>query len=226
MKKYFETAERRAHNNFSNYNGGGWNNFVDPYNYADGGNGMAAAKASLPYTIKVQNTTASDVSDVVLLGANANLFNATNFGNPAAIVITMLNGTVTYTEFLENIKSNPFRVGMTYVQTLAGSNSQPFEELNIEWKEPNGRAVTIPVSPALDPMQNQAGVTIINYEFPVNAFTTITTNILASTTVAYRLYPMQAADLSRSLSGQSVEKAYARPNLSQFQVPSGRGLVG
>jgi len=223
MKNYFKQAENHSMETFSNY-GGDWNSFDDQYNYANGGAGQA--KASLPFTLNVENTTASTVADVVLLGANSNLFGATNFGNPAAIVITMSNGTVTYTEFLESIKSEPFKVGMMYIQTIAGSTAQPFEQFSIEYKEPNGRLVSTPVSPAIDPMQNQTGVTIINYQYTINAFTKITTDILASTTVAYRFYPQAQMDMARSLAGQSVDKMYTKPNLSQFQVPSNRGLVG
>jgi hypothetical protein len=222
MRNYFETAENHAHENFSNYAGqGGWGNFNDPYNYASGGANQA--KASLPFIINVANSTASDVANVVILGSNANLYNATNFGNAAAITITMDNGDITYTEFLESIKSEPFKVGMMYLQS--SNTDQPFKQLTVEYREPNGRKVTLPVTPALDPMQQQAGVTVVEYEFPVNAFTEIQTTILASATLVMRLYPKTQIDISRSLSGQSVDKGFTRPNLSQFQAPTGR-LVG
>lgn len=221
MRNYFETAESHAHENFSNYAGSGWGNFVDQYNYANGGANQA--KASLPFIINVANSTASDVSGVVILGSNSNLYNATNFGNPASITITMDNGDITYTEFLESIKSEPFKVGLMYLQS--SNTSQPFKQITVEYREPNGRKVTLPVTPALDPMQQQAGVTVVEYEFPVNAFTELQTTILASATLTMRLYPKTQIDISRSLSGQSVDKGYNRPNLSQFQAPTGR-LVG
>lgn len=222
MNKYFEQAENLAHESFSNYGGDEWNNFQDPYNYANGGSEQA--KASLPFIVNVQNTTASDVANVSILGANSNTFGSTNFGNPVAIVITMDNGDITYTEFLESIKSEPFKVGLMYLQS--SNTSQPFKQLTVEYREPNGRKVTLPVTPALDPMQQQAGVTIVRYQFPVNAFTKMSTTILASATLTLRLYPMEQLDISRSLSGQNPAKGYTRPNLSQFQVPVNRGLVG
>ena len=221
MRKYFQMAQATAMNEHSNYAGNGWGNFVDPYNYANGG-GQGSAKASLPFSIQVVNSTASNVANVVILGSNSNLFNATNFGNPAAITITMDNGTVDYTQFLESIKSQPFMVGEMYIETIAGSNSQPFQTLSLAYTEPNGRTTSIPVSPRRDPMQNQNGVTIVKHSFPVNAFMEISTTILAETTVLYSLYPMSQLDLARTLSGQSIDKPFSKPNLSQFQLPQGQ----
>lgn len=222
MENYFQKAENSAFEKFSNYSGDEWNNFNDEYNYADGGSEDAAA--SLPFIINVANSTTTDVTGVKILGANSNLYNATNFGNDAAITITMDNDDVTYTEFLESIKSEPFKVGLMYLQSA--NTSQPYKQFTIAYREPNGRKVTLPVTPALDPMQQQSSVVIVRHQFPVNAFTQITTTILASATLTMRLYPSQQLDIARSLAGQSVAKGYSRPNLSQFQLPVDRGLVG
>lgn len=224
MKKYFKQAEFFAHENYSNYNGGGWNNMVDDYNYFDDydyANGSCASgsgegKSSLPFNIIIANSTTADVSSVVVLGANSNLYNASNFGNPAAITITMDNGDITYTEFLESIKSQPFKVGMMYLQS--SNTSQPFKQVTITYREPNGRKITMPITPVLDPMQQQATVTTIKYQYPVNAFTELSTTILGSATLTMRLYPMEQLDIARGLEGRSVAKPYTRPSLSQRNV--------
>lgn len=228
MENYFSDAQAFANEEYSNYDG--WDNmapdsydYADDYNYASQGVG-AEAKASLPFIINISNSTTDDVAGVVFLGANSNLFNATNFGNPAAITITMDNGNVTYTEFLESIKSQAFKVGLMYLQSE--NNSQPFKQLVLSYREPNGREVTLPVTPALDPMQQQGGVTIVRHKFPVNAFTKITTTILASASLSVRLYPSEQLDVSRGLVGRSVGKNFSKPNLSQFQFPSKGNLVG
>lgn len=223
---YFSQANNFANEDYSNYDG--WDNadsydYADDYNYASQGVGTEA-KASLPFIINLANSTTDDVADVVFLGSNSNLFGATNFGNAAAITTTMDNGNVTYTEFLESVKSEPFKVGLMYLQSA--NTSQPFKQLVITYREPNGREVTLPVSPALDPMQQQGGVTIVRHQFPVNAFTKITTTILASATLTVRLYPEEQLDISRGLSGRSVGKNFTRPNLSQFQFPTKTPLVG
>jgi len=227
MKNYFSDANAFANENYSNYNGwdsldGGGYDYADDYNYASEGVGEEA-KASLPYILNISNSTTDDVSSVVFLGTNGNLL-ASNFGNPAAITITMDNGTVTYTEFLQSITNQPFKVGLMYLQSA--NTSQPFRQLVITYKEPNGRQVTLPVSPALDPMQQQGGVTIVRHKFPVNAFTSITTTILASATLTVRFYPSEELDIARGLAGKSVGKNYTKPNLSQFQFPSKGNLVG
>ena len=113
-------------------------------------------------------------------------------------------------------------VGETHIETVSGSNSQPFQTLDITYTEPNGVAKTIPIAPRRDPMQNQNGVTILRYAFAVNAFVEISTTILASTTVDYSFYPMSQLDQARALQGQSIDKPYSKPNLSQFQMPVGQ----
>jgi hypothetical protein len=157
---------------------------------------------------------------------NANLAGnstAPAFGNAAAITITM-DGTITYAEFLQSIKSSPFKVGQVYLQS-ANAN-QPFKTLTIVNREATGRKVELPINPRLDPMQNQAGVSIVRTAFTVDAFTSISTTILGSATLTVSLYPQEVIDVARSLSGQTVAKAYSKPNLSQLQMPSSNGLVG
>jgi len=218
---YFTQAENFANENFSNYDG--WSNFADDYNYADGGS-EATALSSLPFVINIANSTTADVANVIFLNANlAGNATAPAFGNAAAITITM-DGTITYAEFLQNIKSSPFKVGEMYLQS---SNSlQPFKTLTIVNREANGRKVELPINPRLDPMQNQSGVSIVKVEFTVDAFTSVSTSLLASTTLIVSLYPKEQINVARSLSGQTVSKSYSKPNLSQLQVPNGRNLVG
>ena len=225
MKNYFDTAENFANENFSNYDGdsNGWNNFTDEYAYADGGE-QATALASLPFVINISNSTTADVANVVFLNANlAGNTSTVAFGNVAAITITM-DGTITYAELLQDIKSSPFKVGEMHLQSA--NASQPFKTLTLVQKELNGHTSSLPITPKLDPMQNQSGVSIVRVAFAVNSFTSISTTILGSATLTASLYPMEQISVSRSLSGQSVAKQYAKPNLSQLQMPSRRGLIG
>lgn len=225
MKSYFDEAEFYANENYSNASGE-WSNFdtydyFDEYNYAGGGGHSNANPASsLPYIINIQNTATTDQANVSVLGANVNI-NATNTGNPANIVITMDNGAVTYIQFLQSIISEPFRVGLMYLQSA--NALQPFRQLLIEYIEPNGRTVNTPLTPALDPMQQQSGVTVVRHMFPVNANTAISTTILASATLTLRLYPSQVLDVSRSLVGRSVDKNFSNPSeINQADQIGGR----
>lgn len=232
-RNYFLNANTSANETYSNYGGNGWNNmadsydYFDDYNYAEGdaGVGEANAKASLPFNINISNSTTNAVSNVVILNANATTAaGVTNYGNLPSITITMDNGAITYGQFLESIKSEPFKVGLIYLQS-ANAN-QPFKALTIGYTEANGRTVTLPVTPRVDPMQNQTGVTIVRYQFPINAWTSITTTILPEATLSLAIYPSTQLDTARALTGRSVAKDYVKPNLSQFQAPNGRGLVG
>lgn len=225
---YFSEAEHYASNEFSNYDGS-WDNFSDPYNYANGSGGggtndgqvysNANPANSIPYVLNIANSTTSDVSSVVILGANDNSVGATNFGNAAAITITK-QGNVNYQSFLESIKSTPFRIGMIHLQS--SNTSQPFQSLTFVNQDQNGRTLSTPIIPVLDPMQQQSGVTIIRQQFVVDAFFEIQTTILASATLTMRLFPMVEVNVARSLNARPVEKDYNRPNLSQYQG----GLIG
>ena len=218
---YFEKLENSAMENFSNYDG--WSNFTDEYNYADG-QGSAEALASLPFVINIANSTTADVADVVILDANKRAsLTAVGYGNNVAITITM-DGDISYGEFLQSIKSEPFRVGEVYLESA--NVSQPYKTLTIINREANGRELKMPVNPKKDPMQFQAGVSILKTEFTVNSFTSIKTTILGSATLIMSLYPKQQINVSRSLDGRGVSKDYSRPNLSQAQPFSNRGLIG
>lgn len=214
---YFASAERHAFNSYSNYDG--WNGFTDNYNYMDNaGVGMpsnANPSDSLPYTFQIANSTTNDVSSVVLLGANANTVGATNNGNAAAITITMQTGTLTYAQFLENVKSQPFKVGLMYLQS--SNANQPFQSLTFTQGAANGTSYTVPYSPTLDPNQNQSGVTIVRHKFTVDAWTSITTTILASATLTVKMYPMQEVNIARGIEARPVEKTYGAPNM--YQLP-------
>lgn len=229
MRDYFGEANYFANENYSNFDGNEWRYFedrydyMDDYNYANGATNFQPA-ASLPFVLNVANSTTDDVSNVVILGANENLYGATNFGNAAAITITMDDTNVTYTSFMESIKSEPFKVGL--IQLESSNSSQPYKKLEITQKDPNGRVLTTPISPVKDPMQNQAGVTNVKYQFTVNGWTKITTTILASATLTVRLYPMEQIDVARGLHGRNVAKGYAQPNLSQYLPVINRGIAG
>lgn len=216
---YFDQAYAYANNNYSNADGWGYA-VGSEYNYAEsamvGVPSNANPANSLPYVFNISNSTTDDVSSVVLLGANANTVGATNNGNPAAITITYASGNVTYAQFLENIKSQPFRVGLMHLQSA--NTSQPFQTLTITQSDANGVSNTVPITPVLDPNQNQSGVTIVRYQFTVNAWVSISTTILASATLTVLMYPMQELNVARGIDGRPVDKVYGAPTLTQLPM--------
>tara|TARA_Y100000114_G_scaffold156344_1_gene183214 strand:- start:2005 stop:2718 length:714 start_codon:yes stop_codon:yes gene_type:complete len=225
MRNYFDEAEFYANENYSNASGWsrmggpdslGYDYFggpasQNPYSYASAGGSNQNPAASLPFVINIANSSTAAVTGVKIMGANASLSaTGSNFGNVAAITITMDNGTVTYGQFLQSIISEPFRVGLMYLQSTTAN--QPFNQITISYTEPNGRVVTTPVTPALDPMQQQSGVTVVRQMFPVNANTELQTTILAEATLTLRLYPSEQLDISRTLSGLGAGKSYGAPD--------------
>lgn len=219
---YFDAAESHA-NNFSNANGQyGWQGFTgDGYNYMDNGGVGAEAPSnanpsdSLPYVIIVTNSTASAVSSVVILGANVNTGSGvTNFGNVAAITITMDSGDTTYAQFLESIKSQPFKVGLTHIE--GSSSAQTFKAWTFTEKSSNGRVTTYPVTPRLDALQQQNTVTLLKNKYTVDAWTQLSTTIVANGTLTVSIYPMNELNVARGLEGRQVEKNYAAPGLSSL----------
>lgn len=204
-----------------------WDNYSADVDYTAQGIEEPSAP-SLPFILNIKNTSTDDISNVVFLGANSNswfpLGIIPNFGNSEFINITMENGTVTYQEFLDSIKSQPFEIGMMHLQS--DNPLQPFKTLRLFFRESSGWEFDEPINPALDPMQEQAGVTIVRKKFPVNAYTEIRTTILANSELRVMMYPTEQLDLARTLVGRPVAKDYSKPDLSQFQLPSRDALVG
>jgi len=214
--RYFSRAKNHAHNNFSNYSGG-WNNLVqDRFLNADA-SVNAGVGQSEPYNFSIANGGTTNLTDVVLLGGYENTASGvTNFGNDANVTITMDNGSITYGVFLESIKSTPFNVGMIYINS--SNTSQVTKTLTVTYKESQGKTTSLPIFPKLDPMQNLNTVLKQKTQFPVDGYTKINFDLLASTTVVLSLYPMAVLDTANALVGRSAQTAYSAPKLSQFDA--------
>lgn len=230
----FFAADGFADDNFygseySNANGFADDNFYGNSYSADGGCAPAVSVSrSNPYTFNIANSAAVDISNVVLLGANQNtVLNTTNFGNTgtaAAITITQQNGAVTYAQFLQAIKTQPFLIGEMQLQS--SNTSQPFQTFTVSQTENDGRTSSVPYYPVLNPFQQQSGVAIIKQLIPVNSYTQFTFTILASATLTVRLYPAEQVDISRSVVGEPVSKPYNNPQIATqpFTLTGGKGV--
>ena len=116
MYNYFQNKENEAMGNrFYNasnddfYNGDGYYSAI-----GDGQAMMQGAEISQPYIISVANSTSSNVT-ANIFNSNQNLLpTSTNFGNAAAVTITMQNGNLTYGMFLGQIREKPFRISQIY----------------------------------------------------------------------------------------------------------------
>jgi hypothetical protein len=227
MKNRFEKEQDRLDNGFFNFEGDNFygNNYENFYGdqYNAGGNAPAAQQAppSQPFNFSIVNSTASAVT-AVILGANQNI-SATNNGNAAAITITQQNGSITYAQFLQNMLTYQFRVGLLYMySTTAG---QPFNPITVSQTDPTGPTSSLPYYPKLNGFQNQSTVGEVNCSIPVNAFTQFSISINASATLLFSLYPEVTLDVSQGLINQQPKQGRSNPMISgvPFQLLNNGG---
>tara|TARA_R110000803_G_scaffold133104_1_gene200323 strand:+ start:3246 stop:3938 length:693 start_codon:yes stop_codon:yes gene_type:complete len=205
MSKYFSDARETANESFNSMDGSEFLN-------ANGGSSAGLGGAtSQPYILNIANSTSSAVANVVVGGAYTNL-NATNFGNVAAITITMGIANLTYTEFLYQSMNKPFVVGLMYLSSA--NASQVLETLTIKQKDINGNESSKVIVPTLDPYQQQGDKIAISFNWKFDGFTSVTiASLLASATLKAYLYPAENVSTGRALTGGSVVKGFASPDI-------------
>jgi len=221
MSKYFADAREAANENFNSMNG---SEFLNANGGSSAGLGGATAQ---PYILNVANSTASAVTNVVIGGAYTNL-QATNFGNVAAITITMGIANLTYGEFLYQSMNKPFVVGLTYLSSA--NASQVLETLTIKQKDINGNESSKVIVPTLDPYQQQGDKVAISFNWKFDGFTSVTiASILASATLKAYLYPAENVSTGRALTGGSVVKGFSSPDIvkkDKVEVVGGGASLG
>lgn len=221
MSKYFADAREAANENFNSMNG---SEFLNANGGSSAGLGGATAQ---PYILNVANSTASAVTNVVIGGAYTNL-QATNFGNVAAITISMGIANLTYGEFLYQSMNKPFVVGLTYLSSA--NASQVLETLTIKQKDINGNESSKVIVPTLDPYQQQGDKVAISFNWKFDGFTSVTiASILASATLKAYLYPAENVSTGRALTGGSVVKGFSSPDIvkkDKVEVVSGGASLG
>lgn len=171
-----------------------------------------------PFIIKIRNTTASPISNVVVLGANVNLNyggsvpGSTNYGNPSGITISMGISGITYAELLFQTVTQPFTVGYTYIHTNV---SQVFETFSLQHKDANGNLVQKNLIPILDPYQKITRTVPIEdiYTIDGNAMFTFS-QVRNGVTIRLYLYPTEKINIRKILDNQNPAELYAKPIMS------------
>ena len=216
--RYFvEAKENVKDEKFLNLNG-----FVDDFEGFDdemlNADATPAEKAvtSQPYIINIENTSTADISNVKVLGANQNLVGVSNYGNNASIDITMGIANSTYAEFLFQTQSQPFTVGLTYLQSA--NASQVLETFTLQHKDSNGNLTQKTIVPILDPYQQISTSVPVKQIYSVDGNTMYTFNqILASATLKLYVYPTGKINIRRGLANMPVESAYGNPGIIKDQ---------
>jgi hypothetical protein len=231
LNKYFEDVNEFANENFFSFDGDfefadedfGFDYQSDGYS-ADGA--MAnAAPTSQPYILNVQNTTASNISNVTILGAYTFIGTTSPaFGNASGISISMGITNVSYTEFLYQSMNKPFAVGLTY--TSADVAAQVLETITVTQKDINGNISSKVLTPTIDPYQFQTDKIAFKFEYRIDGFTNLViARVLANTTLKVYFYPSETVSVSRALAGRAAVQDYGRPSVvrgTKIQIGGGR----
>ncbi len=214
--KYFSNANNFANENFSNY--GGWSSMTPTsFMNADAGVVNAGVGQSEPLNFDITNAGTVKISDVVLLGGYENTANGVNnYGNDDDITISMDNGSIDYPTYLQAVKNEAFSVGQIYL--ASDTAAQITRTITVTYKESNGKESKILINPKIDPMQNQLGALIQRTQFPINGYTKLSFDMLASASLSIALYPMVTLDPANQLVGKSAATSFTAPNLSQFRL--------
>lgn len=228
MYNYFQNKENEAMGNrFYNasnddfYNGDGYYSAMGDESQRMM---MQGAEISQPYIISVANSTSSNVSASVF-NSNVNLLpTANNFGNAAAITITMQNGNLTYGQFLGQIREKPFRISQIY--QVSTTTAQVTQALAFTTFDTFGASTNYSRAPIINPFQNQSGTSVLDYPFTVDGNTLLTFTLLASATVTFQFFPNKLYNISHGLAGRPVNVMLGNPKIAgvPYLAPSSAGV--
>ena len=176
-----------------------------------------AVKRSMPYIINITNGSTAAQSNVDVLGANQYLFNTGLQANGDLVIgsITISSGVpnISYRDLLATSQTNPFTVGQTYISSQA-TPAQVQEVFTVTTKDPNGSLLQVPISPAIDPYQQQSGILVDDTPYRIDGNTKLTiSQVLGSAVVQVRFFPADNINPGRALAGQPVGQSFADPGL-------------
>lgn len=199
---------------------------------ADGGNN---APQSQPYIITISNASGVSVTNFDVLGAYSYLNGTTMPSTPAGtvaftsgnMVVTNSGATgfsitvasaitnVTYQQFLYQSMNQPFQVGLTYIESVAGSSAQITTPLTLNTQDANGNQMLRTIIPVIDPYQQQSTIVAVKQLYAIDGFTKLTfATIFASVTFRVHFYPATNINLASGLQGAPVAQSYTNPMIS------------
>lgn len=208
-RNYFNEASMSANERYLSANGDEFEGFDDELS-ADGGE-MAQVPTSQPYIITVQNTSTVDVTNVTVLGANFNAA-ATNQGNSSAIVISLGVSNMTYTNFLYQTISQPFKVGLTYI--FSTDATQLLETFTVRHDDAQGNFAGKLMTPQYDIYQQIQTAVVLRQAYTADGNTQIIiSRLYAGKTVKINLYPADVFNSRRTLLNDSPMKKFGNPRI-------------
>lgn len=226
IRRYMREARNDANESYLHADG-----FIDDMNFTEddrffgaegGGNGNGGgAQTSQPYIINITNASDVDATDFDVLGSFEYLRDS-NFNSNGDLEIddvTVSSGIpdVTYQEMLYQFQVQPFRVGLTYLQSA--SSSQVLETFSVNTRDGNGNLAQKTLVPTIDPYQQQSDIIAFTHNFSIDGFTKLRfSRILADTSVRVQFYPAENLNLARALGQKPVTSGYGNPRIVRDNV--------
>jgi len=222
---FFSNRESEAMNN--RYYNASNDNFYngDGYYSADGASVSMGAESSQPYIIQVSNSTTNNVTGVTLFNSNVSLLpTTTNYGNVAAVTVSLQNGNLTYGQFLGQIREKPFRISQIY--QVSTTNAQVTQALAFTTFDTFGASTNYSRAPIINPFQNQTGTSVLDYPFTVDGNTAFSFTLLASATVTFQFFPNKIYNISHGLAGRPVNVMLGNPKIAgvPYLAPAQAGV--
>jgi hypothetical protein len=187
--------------------------FDDDSSYASGPNTKQAI--SDPYVIQYENTTGGDLT-AIIFGYN-DYFGAANYGNPAGITVTNLQGG-TYGRLIAQSNNKFFKIGKWRFQSVDPAQLQ--QTLQVTHVDANGKLYITPVNLSImrDAYQQQADIIDVSKMVTVDGNTFITFTLKANATLVISMFPVAIMSEKAVLNGGTALNRSRAPRLSGKNV--------
>jgi len=186
----------------------------DAMSYASGAPNAASA-ISDPYVIQYTNTTAGNLT-AIIFGYN-DYFGAANFGNPAGITITNLQGG-TYGRLMAQSNNKFFKIGKWRFQSATSAQLQ--QTLSINHVDANGKQYSSPLNLSImrDAYQFQPDIIDVTKTVTIDGNTFVTFTLIANATVVISMFPVSVLSGKAKLNGGNSLNNARAPRLSGKNV--------
>jgi hypothetical protein len=202
---YFDDMDSFDGNDMSYFDG-------NDMSYA-GGNAPQAI--SQPYVLSYENTTSGDLT-AIIFGYN-DYFGASNYGNPAGITITNLQGG-TYGRLISQSNNKFFKIGKLRFQCTTPAQLQ--QTLNINHFDANGKTQSTPLNLSIlrDAYQQQSDLIDVTEVITVDGNTSITFTLIAGAVLTIAIFPIALLSGKAALNGGKSYNTARAPRLSGKNV--------
>ena len=189
-----------------------WNADASNADWASaGGEEEKKEKVSEPYIIQISNSFVEARTNVDIFDSFTNR-TLSNFGQNSTITTTSTISGVTYIELLAQSESQPFYVGRTMI--ISTTALQLDQSVAVTHRDAAGERRDHVFMPTVDPYQNQSDRIIDDYTYLIDGYTRLRfSTIRPSATVTIRLYPTGKFVATQLVAGRNGLPTYRAPHL-------------